>query len=92
MLESVLFSGVIGFLWGLAISSLSNFLTWKTLQKPKGIMSTLIFVIRWVLLILAMALVYKNVAMLIGTAVGLLTIKNIIFVKNLYTLIQARKG
>ncbi len=92
MLESVLFSGVIGFLWGLAISSLSNFLTWKTLQKPKGIMSTLIFVIRWVLLMVAMALVYKNVAMLIGTAVGLLTIKNIIFVKNLYTLIQARKG
>lgn len=92
MLESVLFSGVIGFLWGLAISLLSNFLTWKTLQRPKGVMSTLIFVIRWVLLILAMALVYKNLAMLIGTALGLLTIKNMILVKNLHTSIQARKG
>lgn len=92
MLESVLFSGVIGFIWGLAISLLSNFLTWKTLQRPKGVMSTLIFVIRWVLLILAMALVYKNVAMLIGTALGLLTIKNMIFVKNLHMLTQARKG
>ncbi len=92
MLESVLFSGIIGFVWGLAVSLLSHFLTWWTLNKPKGIMSTLIFVIRWLLLIFAMALVYKNVAMLIGTALGLLTIKNIIFVKNLHTLIQARKG
>ena len=92
MLESVLFSGVIGFVWGLAVSLLSNFLTWKTLQKPKGIMSTLIFIIRWLLLILAMALVYENLAMLFGTALGLLTIKNIIFVKNLPILIRARKG
>ena len=92
MLESVLFSGVIGFVWGLAVSLLSNFLTWKTLQRPKGIMSTLIFVIRWLLLIIAMALVYENVAMLIGTALGLLTIKNIIFVKNLHILIRTRKG
>ncbi len=92
MLESVLFSGVVGFVWGLAVSLLSNFLTWRTLNKPKGIMSALIFVIRWLLLILAMALVYENVAMLIGTALGLLTIKNIIFVKNLHTLIRVRKG
>lgn len=92
MLESVLFSGVLGFIWGLAISLLSNFLTWRTLQKPKGVMSTLIFVIRWLLLIIAMALVYENLAMLIGTALGLLTIKNIIFFKNLHTLIRARKG
>ena len=92
MLESVLFSGVIGFVWGLAISALSNFLTWRTLNRPKGVMSTLIFVIRWLLLILAMAVVYKNTAMLIGTALGLLTINNIIFVKNLHTLIRTRKG
>ncbi len=92
MLESVLFSGIIGFVWGLAVSLVSNFLAWRTLQKPKGIMSTLIFVIRWLLLIVAMAIVYKNTAMLIGTAIGLLTIKNIIFVKNLHTLIQVRKG
>ena len=90
MLESVLFPGGIGFAWGLAVSLFSYFLTWFTLNRPKGIMSTLIFVIRQLLLILAMAVVYKNVPMLIGTALGLLAVKNYIFIKN--TIFRNRKG
>lgn len=39
-----------------------------------------------------MALVYKNVVMLIGTALGLLAVKNYIFLKNLNTLFRERKG
>ena len=90
MLESVLFPGVIGFAWGLAVSLLSYFLTWKTLARPKGFMSTMIFVIRQLLLVLAMAMVYKNVAMLIGTALGLLAVKNYMFLRN--TIFRNRKG
>ena len=41
---------------------------------------------------LAMLLVYKNTPMLIGTALGLLAVKNYILVKNVYTLFRQRKG
>ena len=92
MLESVVFPVIVGFIWGLAVNLFNNFLTWRTLAKPGSILCTLVFVLRQVLNILAMFLVYKNVAMLIGTAMGLLAVKNYIFLKNLNTLFRERKG
>ena len=92
MLESVVFPVLIGFVWGLAVSLFYNFLTWRALTKPGNILNTLVFVLRQVLNVLAMFLVYKNLAMLIGTALGLLAVKNYIFVKNLNTLLRERKG
>ena len=92
MLESVVFPVLIGFVWGLAVSLFNNFLTWRALTKPGSILNTLVFVLRQVLNVLAMFLVYKNLAMLIGTALGLLAVKNHIFVKNLNTLLRERKG
>lgn len=92
MLESVLFPAVIGSAWGLAVSVFNRFLAWYALSRPKGMLSTLIFVIRQLLLVGAMAMVYRNVVMLIGTALGLLAIKNYIFVKNMYVLFRERKG
>ena len=92
MLESVLFPVAIGFLCGLAVSLFNNFWTWKALKNPSGKFGTLVFVFRQGINLLALALVYKNVAMLIGTACGLLAVKNYIFLKNLNTLFRERKG
>ncbi|MBQ2836883.1 MAG: hypothetical protein IJB37_06720 [Peptococcaceae bacterium] len=92
MLESVLFPGVLGFVWGLAVSLFNNFFSWRALSNPKGIFSKLVIIFRIGIIMLAMLLVYKNTPMLIGTALGLLAVKNYILVKNVYTLFRQRKG
>lgn len=92
MIESVLFPGMLGFVWGLAVSLFYNFFSWRALSNPKSVFSKLVIVFRMGIIILAMFVVYKNTPMLIGTALGLLAVKNYIFVKNLYTLFRERKG
>ncbi|MBO5140442.1 MAG: hypothetical protein J6B76_07310 [Peptococcaceae bacterium] len=92
MLESVLFPGALGFVWGLAVSLFNNFFSWRALGNPKGIFSKLVIIFRIGIIMLAMLLVYKNTPMLIGTALGLLAVKNYILVKNVYTLFRQRKG
>lgn len=92
MIESVLLSALIGFVWGLAVSLFNNFWTWKALHNLGGKFAQFLSVFRILIVILAMALVYKNTVMLIATAVGLLAVKNYIFVKNLYDLFRERKG
>ena len=92
MIESVLFPGLIGFIWGLAVSLFNNFFSWRALNNPKSVFSKLVIIFRIGIIILAMFLVYENTPMLIGTALGLLAVKNYIFVKNLYILFRERKG
>lgn len=92
MLESVLFPVLIGFVWGLAVSLFNNFWTWRAFKNPGSKVGVFVFVFRQGINVLAMLLVYKNVAMLIGTAMGLLAVKNYIFLKNLNTLFRERKG
>ncbi|MBQ2004110.1 MAG: hypothetical protein II301_00210 [Peptococcaceae bacterium] len=92
MLESVLFPGALGFAWGLGVSLFNNFFSWRALSNPKSVFSKLVIVFRIGIIMLAMLLVYKNTPMLIGTALGLLAVKNYIFVKNLYILFRERKG
>ena len=92
MIESVLFPGMIGFIWGLAVSLFNNFFSWRAFSNPKSTFSKLVVIFRIGIIMLAMLLVYKNTPMLIGTAIGLLAVKNYIFVKNLYTLFRERKG
>ena len=92
MLESVLFPGALGFVWGLAVSLFNNFFSWRALSNPKGIFSKLVIIFRIGIIMLAMLLVYKHTPMLIGTALGLLAVKNYILVKNVYTLFRQRKG
>ncbi len=92
MLESVLLPGGIGFLWGLAVSLFNNFFSWRALKNPKSIFSKLVVVFRIGIIMLAMLLVYKNTPMLIGTALGLLAVKNYILLKNVYALFRERKG
>lgn len=92
MLESVLFPGALGFVWGLAVSLFNNFFSWRALSNPKGIFSKLVIIFRIGIIMLAMLLVYKNTPMLIGTALGLLAVKNYILMKNVYTLFRQRKG
>lgn len=82
MLQSVILPGLIGIVWGLAVSLFNNFMTWRALNRPNGI-STLFLVFRQGINILAMFAVYKNLPMLIGTAIGLLMIKNVILLKSL---------
>ena len=92
MLESVLFPGARGFVWGLAVRLFNNFFSWRAFSNPKSTFSKLVVIFRIGIIMLAMLLVYKNTPMLIGTAIGLLAVKNYIFVKNLYTLFRERKG
>lgn len=92
MLESVVFPVLLGFVWGLLVSLFNNFWTWQAFKNPAGKLGVMIFVFRQGINLLAMLLVYKNVVMLIGTALGLLAVKNYIFLKNLNTLFRERKG
>ena len=92
MLESVVFPMLIGFAWGLAVSLFNNFWTWRAFSNSGHRIGTLVFAFRQGINVLAMALVYKNLILLIGTALGLLAVKNYIFLKNLNTLFRERKG
>ena len=92
MLESVLLPGGLGFLWGLAVSLFNNFFSWRALKNTGGTFSKFVVVFRIGIIMLAMLLVYKNPPMLIGTALGLLAVKNYILLKNVYTLFRERKG
>lgn len=92
MIESVLFPGVLGLVWGLAVSLFNNFWSQRALKNPGSIFGRLVFIFRLGIMALAMLPVYKNVPMLIGTALGLLAVKNYIFVKELYIIFRERKG
>lgn len=92
MLESVLLPGTLGFVWGLAISLFNNFWSQRALKNPNSFFGKMVFIFRLGIMAFAMVLVYKNTPMLIGTALGLLAVKNYIFVKNLYILFRERKG
>jgi len=92
MLESLVLPGLLGFLWGLAVSLFNNFWTWQAFTNPRKKKNILIFSLRQGINVLAMFLVYKNLAMLIGTALGLLAIKNYILLKNIMILFHERKG
>lgn len=93
MLKSVVFSVILGFIWGLAVSLFNNFWTNKAFSNPKPTaMAMFLFAARWSINVLAMFLVYKNLAMLIGTAMGLVAIKNYILLKEIGMLIHKRKG
>ena len=92
MIESVLFPGAVGFFWGLAVSVFNNFWSQKALKNPASFFGKLVFMFRLGIMALAMIPVYKNTPMLIGTALGLLAVKNYIFVKNLYIIFRERKG
>lgn len=93
MMTSILISGILGLAWGVVVNLFNDFWTRKAFHNPKGKMAVMFFSLRQVINLLAMFLVYKNTALLIGTALGLLVTKNYIFIKNLKQIkIQKRKG
>lgn len=89
--DTVLIPCVLGFVWGLAVSLFNNFWTVRALANPKSSAATLFFVCRQGVNLLAMAAVYKNLPMLIGTALGLLAVKNYIFVQGMVDLHKQQK-
>lgn len=91
MIQSVLLPALLGFVWGLAVSLFNNYWTMKTLGNPKRKISGLFFVLRQFINLLAMFAVYKNTCALIGTALGLLAVKNYILADNIKELFSQRK-
>lgn len=90
MVQTVILPGLIGVVWGFAVSLFNDFWAWRAINRPKGI-SLVLLMFRQGINILAMFAVYKNVPMLIGTAIGLLLIKNYILVKEIYVEIFKKK-
>lgn len=91
MIHSVLLPALIGVVWGLAVSLFNNFWAWRALNRPKGF-SVTILVFRQGINFLAMLAVYRSVPMLIGTAFGLLLVKNIILLKEIFGEISRKKN
>ena len=77
-----------GLIFGTSVSAFNYFLTLRILgdfgqkHKAKGRLAAVFFV-RYALNFLTLFLVYKNVPMLVGAAVGLTMVKNILFIKYL---------
>lgn len=93
MFETILLPGVLGFIWGVAVSLFNNFWTARALADPKNGKAVIFFVCRQGINLLAMLLVFKNVPMLIGTALGLVAVKNYILIQCLFDMKkQKRKG
>lgn len=92
-MASVLLPVLLGFIWGLSVSLFNNFWASKALSHAGSKKATIFFVCRQGINVLAMFLVYKNIPMLIGTALGLLAVKNYILIKCLANMrSQKRKG
>lgn len=79
-----------GLIFGTAVSAINYFLTlrilenWgRTSQNKTKSRVTAVFFVRYALNFLTLFLVYKNVPMLVGAAIGLTMVKNILVVKNL---------
>ena len=92
VLETILIPGVLGFVWGLSVSLFNNFWTARALKNPKSSTAVLFFTCRQLINVLAMFLVYKNLPMLIGTALGLLAVKNYILLQGVSDLSKQQKA
>ena len=86
MLKTILLPGILGFVWGLAVSLFNNFWTVRALKNPKSGTAVVFFTCRQLINVLAMFAVYKNLPMLIGTALGLLAVKNYILLRGVFDL------
>lgn len=92
MVESILLPAGLGIVWGFLVSVFNHFCTSRALKNPNKSFVSVFFVFRQAILFLAMLVVFQNVPMLIGTALGLLAVKNYIFVRTLNTLFREKKG
>ena len=89
----ILLYGAAGVIWGLAVSIFNNFWGTKALKGDSKGTAMIIFPLRILIYGLAMYLVKFNTAMLIGTVLGLLMIKNLILFKTIKDMIfEKRKG
>ena len=86
MLKTILLPAALGFIWGLAVSLFNNFWTARALKNPKSGTAVVFFTCRQLINVLAMFAVYKNLPMLIGTALGLLAVKNYIILRGVLDL------
>ena len=91
MLKPILLPAVLGFAWGLAVSLFNNFWTARALKDPKKSAAVIFFTCRQLINVLAMFAVYKNLPMLIGTALGLLAVKNYILIQGFFDLNKQQK-
>ncbi len=89
--------GLIGLVFGTAISGFNHYMLLQGIRKAEKLPGSegkmaiaKRYGIRYITNILAMFLVYKNAPMLVGTAIGLTAVKNILFAKNLTS--GVRKG
>lgn len=79
-----------GLLFGTAVSAFNHFLTLRILRhwgeegthKTRGRVAAVYFM-RYLINFAVLFLVYKNVPVLVGTAIGLTMVKNILIVKYL---------
>jgi len=92
-------SAALGLILGIAVSVLNHFILQQGIKKasavPDGKGTNIIMArygIRYLLNILALFAVYKNVPMLIATAVGLTANKNYLFLKYLASGKLGKKG
>lgn len=93
MFNVYILPALIGFTWGFLVSLFNNFWTKRALYNPKNKTAVVFFILRQAINVLAMFLVYRNLPMLIGTALGLLAVKNYILIKCLNDMrLQKRKG
>ena len=87
----LLFAG--GFVWGTAVSVLNYIMTKRALERRGGKRAQLIFIFRLLVCAAAMFVVSSNTAVLLGTALGLVSVKNYTLIKVLQDMrIQKRKG
>lgn len=92
-MTSILLPGLLGFIWGLLVSLFNNFWAYRALAHPSSGKGQIIFVCRQGINALAMFLVYQHTVVLIGTALGLLAVKNYILIKCIKDMrTQKRKG
>lgn len=89
----ILLYGAAGFVWGFIVSAFNNFWGKKVLLDDSKGAAMIIFPLRILIYGLAMYLVKFNTAMLIGTVLGLLMIKNFILLKTIKDMLsEKRKG
>lgn len=91
-------SALIGLIFGLCVSGINYLILKQAMDKSNNLpplkSKNLIFsryLIRIFLDLAALFLVYKNVPMLIGTAIGLTITKNIMLIKHYFSS-RVRKG
>ncbi|HHX95498.1 MAG TPA: hypothetical protein GX691_06755 [Clostridia bacterium] len=78
-----------GLAFGTSVSIFNYYLTVRLLSNWGGSVHkgksrvTVVFIIRYALNFLTLFLVYKNVPMLVGAAIGLTMVKNVLFFKYL---------